>query len=142
VAARYIGKCFCEAVSFEAFGEAAVQGYCHCNDCRRWLGAPVNAFTLWSPEKLRIIGGKEQLASFSKSPSAVRMFCKTCGGGLMTDHPGLGLVDVLSSVLPEFPYVPTLHVNYASRSLEMRDSLPKFRDLPANFGGSGEMIPD
>ena len=33
-----------------------------------------------------------------------------------------------------------MHVNYAETVLPMNDGLPKFRDFPSDFGGSGEMI--
>ncbi|HEY5412209.1 MAG TPA: hypothetical protein VIJ94_15925 [Caulobacteraceae bacterium] len=32
------------------------------------------------------------------------------------------------------------HVNYAETVLPMHDGLPKFRDFPAAFGGSDEMV--
>jgi hypothetical protein len=59
----YKGKCFCGAVEIEATGTPAVQGYCHCEDCKSW--------------------------------SAV---------------------------------------------VAVKDGLPKYKDLPAEFGGSGETL--
>ena len=38
--------------------------------------------------------------------------------------------------------VPGVHVNYAETVLPMRDGLPKLKDFPAEFGGSGEMLPE
>jgi len=35
---------------------------------------------------------------------------------------------------------PGVHVNYAETVLPMRDGLPKFKDFPATFGGSGEQL--
>jgi hypothetical protein len=35
---------------------------------------------------------------------------------------------------------PGVHVNYAETVLPMRDGLPKFKDFPAQFGGSGEQV--
>jgi hypothetical protein len=35
-----------------------------------------------------------------------------------------------------------VHVNYAETVLPMKDGLPKLRDFPAAFGGSGEMVPE
>ena len=37
------------------------------------------------------------------------------------------------------PFVAAVHVNYAETVLPMRDGLPKLKDFPAEFGGSGEM---
>ena len=35
-----------------------------------------------------------------------------------------------------------VHVNYADTVLPMRDGLPKMKDFPSEFGGSGEMLPE
>jgi hypothetical protein len=58
----------------------------------------------------------------------------------MTNHPPLGLVDVFAATLPALKFKPSVHVNYAESVLSMRDGLPKFRDFPTEFGGSGEQI--
>jgi hypothetical protein len=58
----------------------------------------------------------------------------------MNKHPPLGLVDVFAATLPSLDFRPGLHVNYAETVLPMRDGLPKFKDFPAEFGGSGERV--
>jgi hypothetical protein len=60
----------------------------------------------------------------------------------LANHPGLGLVDVFAATLPTLEFSPGVHVNYAETVLPMRDGLPKFKDFPAPFGGSGELIPE
>src|SRR5271169_4476093 len=52
----------------------------------------------------------------------------------------LGLVDVFAATLPMLKFNPGVHVNYAETVLPMRDGLPKFKDFPTEFGGSGEQI--
>jgi hypothetical protein len=52
----------------------------------------------------------------------------------------LGLVDVFTATIPTLVFVPGVHVNYAETVLPMRDGLPKLKDFPAEFGGSGEVI--
>ena len=59
----------------------------------------------------------------------------------MTNHPGLGLVDVFAATLPTLKFSPGVHVNYAETVLPMRDGLPKLKDFPKEFGGSGEAVP-
>jgi hypothetical protein len=49
-------------------------------------------------------------------------------GGCVYGYPSHG--EVQSSV----------HVNYAETVLPIRDGLAKFKDFPAEFGGSGEQI--
>jgi hypothetical protein len=59
----------------------------------------------------------------------------------MANHPPLGLVDVFAATLPTLKYSPGVHINYAETVLlPMRDGFPKFKDFPAEFGGSGEQI--
>ena len=69
-----------------------------------------------------------------------RQYCTACGGHLMTRHPPLGLIDVFAGTIPTAPFAPGLHVNYAESVLPIRDGLPKMRDFPAEFGGSGEVM--
>ena len=52
----------------------------------------------------------------------------------------LGLVDVFSATLPDLDFKPAVHVNYAETVLPIRDGLPKLKDFPKEFGGSGEMV--
>jgi hypothetical protein len=58
----------------------------------------------------------------------------------MTTHPPLGLVDVFAATIPELDFRPGVHVNYAETVLPMRDGLPKLKDFPSEFGGSGETV--
>ena len=137
---NHVGSCFCGAVELEAAGAPEAMGYCHCRSCRSWSGGPVNAFSLWKPVAVRVTAGAEHLATFAKSPQSQRKYCSKCGGHLMTDHPPLGLVDVFAATLPTLIFAPAVHVNYAETVLPMRDGLPKLKDFPAEFGGSGETM--
>jgi hypothetical protein len=135
-----VGSCFCGAVELEAAGAPEAMGYCHCRSCRSWSGGPVNAFSLWKPAAVRVTAGAEHIATFAKMPMSQRKYCSKCGGHLMTDHPPLGLVDVFTATLPTLIFAPAVHVNYAETVLPMRDGLPKLKDFPAEFGGSGETM--
>lgn len=100
----------------------------------------MNAFSLWKPEAVRITSGSENVATFAKTPGTQRKYCVKCGGHLMSNHPTLGLVDVFAATIPTLTFVPGIHVNYAETVLPMRDGLPKMKDFPSEFGGSGETI--
>ena len=132
------GSCFCGTVELTVSGAPVGMGYCHCTSCRRWSAGPVNAFTLWKPEAVRITKGEGNLATYNKTPMSYRKWCKTCGGHVLTDHPGLGLVDVYAAVLEDFSFQAGVHVNYSETVLRMRDGVPKLKDFPKEFGGSGE----
>ena len=54
----YRGQCFCGSVQIAVTGEPVGAGYCHCAACRSWSAGPVNAFTLWKPESVKIVKGQ------------------------------------------------------------------------------------
>lgn len=134
------GTCFCGAVAVEVTGAPEAMGYCHCASCRSWSAGPVNAFTLWKPENVKVTKGADKLGHYAKTEVSDRKFCTVCGGHVLTNHPPLGLVDVYAATIPSVAFVPGVHVNYAETVLPMKDGLPKLRDFPVEFGGSGEMM--
>ncbi len=136
----YRGACFCGAVEFTATGAPVAMGYCHCESCRRWSAAPVNAFILWKPEAVKVIKGAEDIGTYNKTPKSYRKWCRRCGGHLFADHPLWGVVDVYAATIPDLPFTPGLHVNYQETKLRMKDGLPKLKDLPKEMGGSGETL--
>jgi len=117
-------------------------GYCHCSSCRSWSAAPVNAFTLWKPENVKVTKGAEFVGHFMKTKNSDRQYCTKCGGHLMNYHPLLGLVDVYAATIPTVKFSPGVHVNYAETVLPMKDGLPKLKDFPAELGGSGVAVPE
>jgi hypothetical protein len=133
----YHGSCFCGAVQLTVSGAPVAMGYCHCESCRRWSAAPVNAFTLWNAAAVRITRGADNLGIYNNTDNSHRSWCKTCGGHVFTDHPGMGLTDVYAAVIPEFAYRPEIHVHYQETRLRMHDGLPKMQDVPKEMGGSG-----
>jgi hypothetical protein len=60
----------------------------------------------------------------------------------MTNHSLLGLVDGFAATLPTLKFSPGVHINYTETVPRMRDGPPKFKDVPAEFGGSGELMED
>lgn len=138
----YTGGCFCGAVQVEVTGEPEGMGYCHCQSCRSWSGGPVNGFTLWKPENVRVTAGEELIKTYQKTSFSQRQSCDQCGGHIMTNHPSLGLVDVCAATIPTLGFKPGVHINYANTVLPMRDGLPKLKDFPAEFGGTGELMRD
>ncbi|MGH6854798.1 MAG: GFA family protein [Aestuariivirga sp.] len=139
---KHAGTCFCGAVTIEVTGAPEAMGYCHCSSCRSWSAGPVNAFTLWKPENVKVTKGAQFLGHFKKTAMSDRQFCTKCGGHIMTDHPTLGLTDVYAATIPSVKFAPGVHVNYAETVLRMKDGLPKLKDFPAELGGSGVALPE
>lgn len=136
------GKCFCGAVQLKVTGEPVAMGYCHCESCRSWSAGPVNAFSLWAPTSVKVTQGEDNLGSFAKTPNSVRKWCKTCGGHVFSEHPGMGLIDVYAATIPSLKFQPGLHVFYGETVLNIRDGLPKMQDVPKEMGGSGVVLPE
>ena len=138
---KHSGKCFCGAVEVMATGEPLTMGYCHCTSCRQWSASPVNAFTIWVPESVRITKGAESVGSFRKTKT-VRKWCQACGGHLLTERPLWLVTEVPAAILPDLPFKPAVHLHYAETVLHIRDGLPKQKDIRAELGGSGELLDD
>jgi len=102
----------------------------------------VNAFTLWPPSAVTVTKGAERVGSFMKTERSIRKWCTACGGHLLTEHPGFGLIDVYAASIPQFPFDPGLHVNYGETVLHLHDGLPKQKDYPQELGGSGTALPE
>jgi hypothetical protein len=138
----YKGSCFCGAVELTVAGEPVAAGFCHCSSCRSWAAAPVNAFSLWKPEAVKITKGEDSIGVYHKTETSYRKFCRICGGHLLTDHPPFGLIDVYAATIPTYRHEPTLHVHYAETVLRIKDGLPKMKDMPREMGGSGDVLPE
>lgn len=137
---RIMGRCFCGAVEISVAGSPAAMGYCHCASCRHWSASPINAFTLWAPDAVKVTRGAELVASYKKTDNSERCWCKACGGHLFTRHPAWQLIDVYAAIIPDFQFSPMVHVNYAEAVLHIHDGLVKQSDLPPEMGGSGRLL--
>ena len=135
-------SCFCGAVHASVEGDPVTQGYCHCTSCRRWTAQPVTAYALWPTPLVTVTKGQDRIGIAKRNDALSMHFCLDCGGNLMAVSAGSGLTDVYPMLIEEFSFAPQCHVNYAERAIDLPDGLPKFRDMPEQAGGSGEMMSD
>jgi len=138
----YNAGCFCGEVQFQVSGLPVAMGYCHCASCRHWSAGPVNAFTLWKPEALKVTHGTASIGTFHKTPVSHRKWCQKCGGHVFSEHPTMGLIDIYAALLPKLHFEPAVHVHYQESVLPIRDGKPKFKDMPGDMGGSGVTLPE
>ncbi len=134
--------CACGAVQIEISGEPTAIAYCHCDSCRSWLGAPIHVASLWSTPNVRVVKGEERLGLYKRTEASHRQFCTSCGTPVLVRHPAIDLTDVPAGSIEGLADKPTLHVNYGEKVLSVRDGLPKFKDFPKDFGGSGDTLPE
>ena len=132
----------CGAVQLELSGEPAVQAFCHCASCRGWLGAPIHAASLWPTASVKIVKGADKLGLYKRTEASHRKFCTQCGTPVLVEHPAIGMIDVPAGRIDGLAYKPGLHVHYGEKVLAVKDGLPKFKDFPKDFGGSGATLPE
>jgi len=126
------GRCHCGAVTWRAEGEPKHHALCHCDDCRRWSGAPLVGWIAFDESEVEIAG---ETRAWHSSETATREFCVKCGTGLFYRNPVAlpGIVDIQSGTMddPEaFP--PGAHIMVKHRlgwTREM-DKLPAFESYP------------
>ena len=98
--------------------------------------------SLWPTPNVTVVEGIDRLGIYKKTEASHRQFCTSCGAPVLIRHPDLGLTDVPAGSIQGLVYEPTVHVHYGEKVLAVRDGLPKFKDFPKDFGGSGEMVPE
>jgi hypothetical protein len=99
-----------------------IVAYCHCDDCRRWTGAPLPAFAAFAPGDLR--ADPDMGRHFSTQPGVDRWVCATCGSPIAARfdylpdqvYVPLGLLDQARHLPPEIHchadnQLPWLHLD-------------------------------
>jgi len=56
--------------------------------------------------------------------------------------PGKRRPGVYLNNVPTFKHEGTLHVFYGEKTMSVKDGLPKYKDMPSAFGGSGTELPE
>ena len=128
------GSCLCGKIKYEIHGAPLIMYYCHCGTCRKATGSSFATNIAVRAEDLKIVAGREALASFESSPKKQRYFCSGCGSPIYSHGEGTrGIVSVRCGTLDDDPGVrPAVHGYVASKAAwwEIRDDLPQ---SPENF---------
>lgn len=130
-------KCFCGSVILRISGEPVVQAYCHCDDCQTAHGAAYVATAAYLSSAVEVLQGKLIPLVIKTAP---RMRCESCGTLLFTQVAGADLRSVNATLLPEGQFKPQFHLQCQHAVLPVVDNLPHFRDVPVEFGGTGELV--
>jgi hypothetical protein len=132
------GGCLCGAVRYRGLGHPT-GAFCHCQTCRKAIGAPVTAWLTFSLEKFSFTRGEP--VRFRSSAEVVRTFCGLCGTSLTYSRDGSSTVDVTSPSLDEpEKFQPLLHV-WGSQALgwvHFGDNLPTLKEGSEPFSGSAK----
>ena len=78
------GGCACGDIRFEARGEPYRVGLCHCLVCRKYHGAPFNAFAMFSADRVTFTGAAPKV--YATSELGRRYFCPACSAPVCTKY--------------------------------------------------------
>ncbi len=132
---KLTGNCLCGNVSFEADGDIAFQGNCHCKDCRQVTGAAYATMVFMSENDVTVSGDVQSFSHTVDSGNVLRKdFCPNCGsqmfGGNET-RPGTlliraGIINEQENIKPQFNV-------YASGKIDcvtLDADIPAFDKMP------------
>eukprot|EP01137_Pigoraptor_chileana_P012685 Opistho-2@4423 len=149
-AAKFIASCLCQQTQVEMDTPPRWSVTCHCSQCRRALGGPATLVG-YNPGDIKIIKGEYNLVSYATGKEE-RLSCRICSGKVFArlNHLNQWAVYLDTFLNPNHGpdgkldprFKPTAHIFYTSGIIDYKDGLPKFINLPKDFGGSGETVPE
>lgn len=130
-------QCPCGTVELQLIGEPLAQFFCHCDDC---LAVHGKAFpsTLYPTASVSVMRGEIDSFTLRTTP---RTKCRQCGTYLFAEVPGYGVRGVNSDLLQGGRFNPEFHVQCRNVQTPISDDLPHYKDNPARFYGSDEVMP-
>lgn len=154
-ATRHEGGCHCGTVRFALEAPPQFTMVCHCSICRQLQGSALGApATFFPAEGFHITAGSDFVSEFMSPRNYSRMFCSKCGTRLWMGFEkcdlDIPMVAVYTTNLDEVlhadglngAFEPAGHAFYADRLYDCLDGKPKFVDMAADFGGSGQLLSD
>jgi len=138
------GQCSCGAVTWEIDGEPVAQFYCNCHSCQIAHSSPLVAIALFPAANVSMQGETRVMSVTGAPYAAQRMSCVQCGTRVMNvpagkDYAGLRAIFPASCETKGW-FNPAMHLYCEDRSIDTADELPKFADLPSQFGGTGRLV--
>jgi hypothetical protein len=94
------GGCLCGAVRYQVCGPLRDVLVCHCEECRRWHGAPAESTAAPRDRfELTVERGLRWVDSPKSDAHARRGFCGECGSSLFWDAPGRDYVAIAAGTV-------------------------------------------
>ncbi len=134
---RYEARCHCGAVRYEVNADPVDAKICHCRECQRLHGAPMQWAAIFEKRNVRFTAATEALRFYSSElgrferRQPCKVSCARCGTPIADEGRRMWLAfpelfDFGSpSVVPE-AFRPSCHIFYASRLVDVADDLPKW----------------
>jgi len=134
VTQAFHGKCLCGSVIVAVSGEPKITAFCHCLECQKWTGSSGHFAVIFDEALVQIAGDL-------KTTSDGHRNCSKCLACIASTHCAKtpGLLQICGGILNSPPRLQG-HWNYGQRVLSVRDGMAKFKEFPAEFGGSGAVL--
>ena len=136
-APRYKASCYCGAVRYHVRADPVDAKICHCATCRKTHGAPMQWTAIFHKHDVRVTAGIAHIAFYSTAldrpgralPCKLR--CALCGAPIADEGRRMWLAFPTLFDFgdpPEVPeaFMPTCHIFYRMRVLDIDDGLPKW----------------
>ena len=134
---KYRARCYCGAIQIEVCAEPVDAKICHCLTCQRLHGAPMQWAAIFHKHDVRITKGADNLRFYNseqKFPARIppcKVSCGLCGAPIADEGRRMWLT--FPSLFdfgfpPKVPkaFMPTCHIFYGSRLIDVSDDLPKW----------------
>lgn len=125
-----LGSCLCGAVRYEIRATIELICHCHCTMCQKSHGSAFGTYTPVSRSNFEFTQGSSAIHRYQSSPSALRLFCSTCGSVLLWDNDSefpdtvfVAAATLDSPILP--PAQRHIHVSTKVRWHEIADRWPQ-----------------
>jgi hypothetical protein len=129
-------RCGCGAVEVQLTGLPMAQYVCHCDDCQVVHGRAYSV-ALYPAAAVTVTRGEIGAFTLKTSP---RTKCSRCGTYLFAEVPGHPFRGVNGDLLREGRFNPEFHIQCRYAAARIADGLPHYKDTPAKFRGSGEVM--
>lgn len=123
-----MGGCCCGAIRYKAHAMPFDADYCHCEQCRKSVGAVVASWMDFNADEVTMEG--ETLVEFASSDTVRRGFCGRCGTSLTYRHTGYPQYLTLSIASLDKPELvePKYHIHTGNQVswLVIEDDCPRY----------------
>ena len=134
---KYRARCHCQAVQYEVSADPVDAKICHCVVCQTLHGAPMQWAAIFHKRHVRLTRGIARLRFYNseRRQSARILPCKvSCAGcGTLIADEGRKMWLAFPPLFdfgrpPQVPasFMPTCHIFYGTRVMDMHDDLPKW----------------
>ncbi len=146
--ARYEASCHCGAVRYQVSSDPVDAKICHCVQCRKLHGAPMQWAAIFHKHHVRFRAGLDRLRFFNGHLNTAgrilpcKVSCRDCGAHLADEgrNMWLGFPPLFDfGTPPQVPeaFKPRCHIFYAARVFDMDDGLPKWSGHRGNSARLG-----